>query len=199
MSDTPFKAEGIDCRRWDVPQLDDTGVGQHGHGVEPRQSAWEAGFEQGRQEGLAAARSQLLAQGTVLQQLMQALATPLNELDEEVEKELVDLAMTVARQVVFRELRTDPALVAVAVRKAISVLPAGTRDVRLHLHPDDASLVRELLPAGQEEGGWQIVEDVVHDRGGCRVSTQTSQVDATPETRLARVIAAVLGESGESS
>jgi flagellar assembly protein FliH len=105
--------------------------------------------------------------------------------------------MAVARQVIYHELKTDPGLVVAAVRKALGVLPAGTRDVRLHLHPDDAQLVRELLPAGQEQGGWQIFEDVVHDRGGCRVSTETSQVDATLESRLARAAAAVLGESGE--
>ncbi len=197
MSDSPVKAAQIDCRRWDVPKLDDDGL--PGHGMEPRQLAREAGFEQGYQEGLAAAREQLLAQGAVLQQLLQTLATPLNELDDQVERELVTLAMTVARQVIYSELKTDPGLVAVAVRKAISVLPASMRDVRLHLHPDDAQLVRELLPAGQEEGSWQIIEDVVHGRGGCRVSTQTSQVDATLESRLERVIAAVLGESGEYS
>jgi len=197
MSDTTGAVNGNACRRWDVPQLDDSGL--HGHGAESGQRAREAGFEQGRQEGLAAAREQVLAQLAILQQLMQTLATPLAELDEQVEKELVTLAMTVARQVIYRELKTDPELVVAAVRKALAVLPAGLRDVRLHLHPDDAQLVRELLPAGQEENGWQIVEDVVHDRGGCRISTQNSVVDATLESRLTRVIAAVLGESGENT
>jgi len=197
MSDTPGAASRNDCRRWDVPQLDDAGDGLHGSGMDTRERAREAGFEQGRQEGLAAAREQVLGQLALLTQLMQALATPLTELDEQVEKELVALAMAVARQVIYHELKTDPGLVVAAVRKALGVLPAGTRDVRLHLHPDDAQLVRELLPAGQEQGGWQIFEDVVHDRGGCRVSTETSQVDATLESRLARAAAAVLGESGE--
>jgi flagellar assembly protein FliH len=197
MSDTTGAANGNACRRWDVPQLDDGGL--HGHGAESGLRAREEGFEQGRQEGLAAAREQVLAQLAILQQLMQTLATPLAELDEQVEKELVTLAMTVARQVIYRELKTDPELVVAAVRKALAVLPAGLRDVRLHLHPDDAQLVRELLPAGQEENGWQIVEDVVHDRGGCRISTQNSVVDATLESRLTRVITAVLGESGENT
>jgi len=194
MSDTPAAGERIGCRRWDVPELEDGDLPMRG--ADPGQRAREAGFEEGRQAGLAAARDEIQAQRAILQQLMQELAAPLADLDEQVEKELVAVAMTVARQVVYRELETDPTLVVAAVRKALGVLPAGIRDVRLHLHPEDARLVRDLLPASQEENGWQIIEDVVHDRGGCRVTTPNSQVDATLESRIARVAAAVLGESG---
>lgn len=196
MSDAPAAMDRNSCRRWDVPQLDDGSPG--GTGMDSGQRAWEEGFEQGRQEGLAAGREQVLAELDILRQLMQKLATPLAELDEQVEKELVALAMTVARQVIYRELEMHPERVVNAVRKALDVLPAGLRDVRLHLHPDDAQLVRELLPAGEAESSWQIVEDRVLERGGCRVSTQNSQVDATLETRLARAVAAALGESGEN-
>lgn len=197
MSDSPAAAERNGCRRWDVPQLDDGDLPVRG--ADAGRRAWEEGFERGRQDGLTAAREEVQAQLASLQQIMQALATPLAEFDEQVEKELVTLAMTAARQVVYRELETDPGLVVAAVRKAIGVLPAGARDVRLHLHPEDARLVREQLPDGWEENGWQIVEDVVHERGGCRVTTPSSQVDATLEARLARVVAAVLGESGENA
>ena len=49
----------------------------------------------------------------------------------------------------------------------------------LHLHPEDAQLVHELLPASDSETQWHIIEDVSVGRGGCRVATDTSQVDAT--------------------
>jgi flagellar assembly protein FliH len=197
MSDTRGAAKRDTCRRWDVPQLDDGGP--YGSDTDAGRRIREKGFEQGRQEGLAAGSELVQTQLDVLSQLVQALATPLAELDDQVEKALVALAMSVARQVVYRELRTDPELVVTAVRKALAVVPVGMRDVRLHLHPDDARLVRELLPAAAEENGWQIVEDHLHERGGCRISTQNSQVDATLEARLTRAITAVLGESGENA
>lgn len=195
MSDASGTAGRDACRRWDVPLLDDDGV----HGPDAARRAREEGFEQGRQEGLAAARAQVQAEVDILHRLLHGLAAPFAELDDRVEKELVALALSVARQVIYREVQTDPELVVAAVRKALAVLPAGAREVHLHLHPDDARLVRELLPAGDGEDGWQIVEDSVHERGGCRVSTQTSQVDATLEARLQRAVAAVLGESGENA
>lgn len=197
MSDASGTAGQGACRRWDVPQLDDDG--SHGHSPDAVRRAREEGFEQGRQEGLAAARDQVQAEIDILRRLLQGLTTPFAELDEQVEKELVALALGVARQVIYREVQTEPELVVAAVRKALGVLPAGAREVHLHLHPDDARLVRELLPAGAEEDGWLIVEDRVHERGGCRVTTQTSQVDATLEARLQRAAAAVLGESGENA
>ena len=42
------------------------------------------------------------------------------------------------------------------------------------------------------EVGWQLIEDPVINRGGCRVVTDTSQVDASLESRLASLIAPLL-------
>jgi flagellar assembly protein FliH len=197
MSDITRTTERDGCRRWDVPQLDDSAP--YGSGTDAAQRARDAGFEQGRQEGLAAGREEVEAQLAIFGRLVQSLGTPLAELDDQVEKEIVALALGVARQVVYRELRTDPELVLVAVKKALGILPVGSRGVRLHLHPDDARLVRELLPADDEENDWQIVEERMRERGDCRVSTHNSEVDATLDTRLTRAVAAVLGESGENA
>ena len=62
----------------------------------------------------------------------------------------------------------------------------------------DAALLRERMRVGEgEESRWQIVEDPMLTRGGCRVSTDVSLVDASVEQRLAAVVARVLGEERE--
>jgi flagellar assembly protein FliH len=38
------------------------------------------------------------------------------------------------------------------------------------------------------------VEDPVMSRGGCRVSTETAQIDARLETRIGSVVSALLGD-----
>jgi flagellar assembly protein FliH len=91
------------------------------------------------------------------------------------------------------------------VRQAISVLPASARNIKVHLHPEDAQLVREILSmenGAEEERRWSIVEDGTLTRGGCKVESDTSRIDSTVESRLATVINEVLGgerESDESS
>ncbi|MEN8259100.1 MAG: flagellar assembly protein FliH [Pseudomonadota bacterium] len=152
------------------------------------------GFDAGFQDGLEEHQSQLREQSAAFLGLMESLSEPLKALDEQVEHELVSLALAVAKQLVRRELKTDPGQVVAAVREAITALPSQTRKISLHLHPDDAELVRSALALDELASAWEIIEDPLLTRGGCRVETATSRVDATHEKRLAAVIATVLGD-----
>lgn len=165
----------------------------------------EHGFAQGREEGLAAAREEQAAlireRLERLDALLRALADPLAQLDDTVEQELVALAMAVARQLVRREIRTNPGQIVAVVREAVSALPFGARQITLHVHPDDAPLLREAFALEEEPATlWRLVEDPLISPGGCRVLAEQSSIDATVEKRLAQVIATALGDQrGEES
>ena len=168
---------------------------------EVERRAYEEAFEKGRAEGLAAAEKEMRPQLQQLQERIERfdgivgmLAQPLQQLDAEVEDQLVQLALTVARHLVRRELRIDPAQVIAVIRETVALLPASARDVRVHLHPEDAAVVRERLATPTGERVWTIVEDPVMSRGGCRVSTETAQIDARLETRIGSVVSALLGD-----
>ncbi len=153
-----------------------------------QEQARREGFAQGRAEALAAVREPLEA-------VLRALAEPLKTLDDDLEQELLALVMAVARQLIRRELKTDPGEIVACVREALAALPAAARQVRVHLHPEDAGLVKSALHLeGREaEHGFRLVEDATLSRGGCRVTSETSQIDASLETRLAAVAARLLG------
>ena len=165
---------------------------------ELQQQAREEGFQVGRREGLEAGKKEIRARVHELDALMQTLAKPLEQVDAQIEQDLVQLALAVARQLVRRELKSDPGQVLAVVREAIAALPLAARNVRLHLHPEDATLVRETLSVSDNERSWNIVEDPVLSRGGCKISSDTSQIDASVERRLHTVIANVLGGQRES-
>lgn len=162
------------------------------------QQARNDGFTAGRKEGLDAGRKESAARAMQLDAILQTLATPLEELDDAVEQQLVTLIITSTRHLVRRELRTDPGEILAVVREALGVLPVAARNVRLHLHPDDAELVRATLPVSGNEQTWAIAEDPMLTRGGCRVSSDTSQIDATVESRLNAVIASIFGAGRQS-
>lgn len=154
------------------------------------------GQEQGREQAYAETKAELDAQIQQLKALCSSLAEPLKTLDNDVEQELVAVAIAVAKQVVRRELRTDPGQVVSAVRQAVSILPINARNIRVYLHPEDATLVKESLSVAdetEEEQRWKIVEDPALTRGGCNVESDLSRIDATVDSRLAAVIAQVLG------
>jgi flagellar assembly protein FliH len=101
--------------------------------------------------------------------------------------------MSLARQIVRRELKTDPTQIIGIVREAISSLPVAARDVRVHLHPEDAAVVRQNLAPTESERAWQLVEDPVMARGGCQITTTASRVDARLETRLGAILSELMG------
>jgi len=191
-----------DCQTWLVPEVA-TEASPKARPLTARQleeiqkQARQEGFEQGLREGREAGLKELQGRARVLEQMLQALDRPFVQLDETVEQQLAQLAMLVARQLVRRELKTEPEQVIAVVREALAALPVAARNIRLSLHPDDAALVREALSIGQEGQQIQVVDDPVQTRGGCRVLTDTSQIDASVETRLNALIAHVLG--GERS
>jgi flagellar assembly protein FliH len=129
-----------------------------------------------------------------LDSILQLLGHPLAQLDGEVEKELLHLTLAVGKQLARRELRVDPTQVIGIIRESLSQLPASAREVRVHLHPEDAATVRERLAEPTKERAWTIVEDPTLSRGGCMVRTETSQIDARLDSRISAVIANALGE-----
>lgn len=158
-------------------------------------AAREEGFRQGHAEGLAAAEQEMRVRMERLDEIMQALARPLDEAGERVGDELLALAVAIARQLVRRELATSSGEIVAVVREALQALPSYASDVRVELHPDDARLIREAMPEGEGERAWRVVEDAALARGGCRVRSDVSRVDATVEHRLNQIAARVLGDS----
>jgi flagellar assembly protein FliH len=193
--------------RWDLPSVTGRIVQGRRAGKtvgeleDVEQRAYQEAYAQGQEAGLDAARAQtqqaldeLNNRVARLDAMCGSLARPLHDLDAQVEDQLVHLALTVARQLVRRELRMDPAQVIAIIRETVALLPAAARDVRVHLHPEDATIVREKLATPTGERAWTMVEDPVMTRGGCRVATDTTQIDARLETRINAVLGAILGE-----
>jgi flagellar assembly protein FliH len=175
-------------QRWELPNL------LTADQVERIQKqAYDEGFARGRSDGLKVAQDEVQGRLATVVGLLDTLAEPMEELDDRVERELVALALAAARVIVRRELKTDPAQVVAAVREALAALPTSTRNVRVHLHPEDAALVRQILNVSQEERAWHITEDPMQGRGGCKVVTETSLIDASIDARLTAIMTAILG------
>jgi flagellar assembly protein FliH len=91
-------------------------------------------------------------------------------------------------------LQLSPTLILRAVHQAAAALPAATRELRVHVHPDDLPLLQD---APTTDSHWQCVADPTLARGDCQLESTRSRLDARVETRLAAVIDAVLGDSAE--
>jgi flagellar assembly protein FliH len=169
--------------------------------VDVLRQALQESEARGYEAGLAKAQAEsqitlnaLNARVAQLDSILQLLGQPLAQLDGDVEKELLHLTLAVGKQLARRELRVDPTQVIGIIRESLSQLPAAAREIRVHLHPEDAATVRERLAEPTQERAWTIVEDPTLSRGGCMVRTENSQIDARLDSRINAVIANALGE-----
>jgi flagellar assembly protein FliH len=189
---------------WELPPIDGPVLARRRR-IEQLDSlereAWEKGFAAGREAGTEAVRKEeqagladLERRARQLTSILDFMAKPMADLDDQVQRQLALLAGAIARQVVRRELKTHPDQIIGAIRETVSLLPLTARDVRVHLHPEDAKLVRARLSEATSERAWTIVEDPILTQGGCLVTSEDSTIDAQVEQRIGAAIAAVLGE-----
>jgi len=161
------------------------------------------GLEEGTQQGLKNGQASILQIVKRFEQIIQLLAEPLNQVDQNVEDELLALCIATARQIIRREITVNPEQIVAVVKEAISVLPSGSKKIKVYLNPDDAEIIRQTLVTGTEnsadqmgsaENVWSIIEEPTLNRGGCQIKTETSKIDATIETRIAEIAARIFGD-----
>jgi len=201
LSDAGLNSNG--ARLWAAPDVASAPAARKmatvGGLVDLQAEAHMEAFDQGLAEGREAGRAEVRAQVERLSGMFYDLARPFEVMDNEVERELLTLAMALARQIVRRELKTDPTQIIGIIREAIAALPVAAREVRVHLHPEDAAVVREHLAPTENERAWTIVEDPVMARGGCQINTTTSRIDARLETRLGAILSELLGTERQAA
>ncbi len=205
MSKVIGKDPNGDCESWILPNISENGKSNSiltASQIEKFQKqayeeAYADGYKQGVEQGLAAATEQIQARMNMFNSVLQSLSVPFAQLDTQVDEELVLLVKSLVKQMVRRELKTDPGQVMAVIREAIESLPVASRHLQLRLHPEDASLVHEFYKLGEQDNAWDIIEDPLISRGGCKVITDVTQVDATLETRLNQLFAHVFGERQE--
>lgn len=153
------------------------------------QEAHKAGYAAGYEEGTARVRMEAMRLHTMVENLDQALRT----LDQSVADSLLDLAMELAQQMVRHELQWKPSAILDVVQEVLQQIfhPHAT----IHLHPEDAALVRAAIGEQLNHAGHRVFEDPKLTRGGCRVEAGGSQIDASMETRWRR-IAETMGRPG---
>lgn len=159
--------------------------------------AYDEGLAKGYNEGIVKAKAEFDPQIQLLKKAMRALSEPFAQLDQEVEQQLTELAITIARQLVRREIKADPGQIIAIVREAILTLPSAAKKTYIYLHPEDLELVKTKLSTSEPESYWRLMEDPTLSRGDCKVMTDTSTIDATVERRLSSLVANMLGGERE--
>ncbi len=150
-----------------------------------------AGYEAGHAEGLAQGRIDAATERDQLLQLMQGFTAELAKANETVSREVLALALDVAKAMLKAALPVRPELVLPVIDDALRHLPMVQPPAILQLHPEDFSLVQAQIGDGLAANGWRLQPDAALERGGCRIETGANQIDAEMGTRWQRIAAAL--------
>jgi len=147
----------------------------------------KSGFEQGERAGLdaAAARTGGLVQS--LEQLLAGMEQLQRRACRDLESEIVRLALDVARKVVGREVQADVETVAGIVRDAVNRVEHAEQ-ITIRMNPGDMQRLAELNPRRLDElaeaGRTRFEADASITSGGCRVESDSGDIDARLEQRF---------------
>jgi flagellar biosynthesis/type III secretory pathway protein FliH len=143
--------------------------------------------EQGYQEGIARAQSEVQAQLLEVMSTLTAAQQERFRLAQQHEGALADLALQIARKVIGAHLDADPTLVSRIVQHAIAELEPST-SIQVRVSPGDLAAVeasrRELDRLVQGDGDVEIVADEQVDPGGVVLVSPVGEVDARIDTKL---------------
>lgn len=167
-----------------------------GH-AEGLQAGHEAGLEAGRQEGLEQGLAQGMEQGqaqiteqvTHLTALIEKLATPLQQVDAEVENQMVSLVTSLTRELIRIEVQTNPQVILNTIREVMAALPITGQQTQLNLHPDDLAVVKDAY--GEEnlsERQWTLQAEPSLTRGDLQVVAGNSSIDYLLEDRIRHLL-----------
>ena len=158
-----------------------------------QQQAWQEGFREGREEGRRAGLAAGLQEGRGhverLKRLIEEADAAVLRQDDQVAREVLELALAVARQMLRTTLKVDRRAILGVVREAINTLPSLTGHTRLVVHPAFAATLREWLGQEHPHLSWKVVEDGELEPGGFRVENAHSELDASMPVRWREIVA----------
>ncbi|GAB6158026.1 FliH/SctL family protein [Desulfotomaculum varum] len=155
---------------------------------EAKQQGWQEGMEAARQEADSIRRQAR----QVLEQARDIRQRTLNNL----EQELVDLAVDIAERLVMTQLAVEPQTIMAIARECMELVKNRPL-VNMYVNQADLPLVEQerhrLLQGLPGQVELNILTDNAVSPGGCRIETDQGQVDATLETRWQEMLKALYG------
>ncbi len=196
----------LDCARaWDMPQFerDDPSVSETVQPERPptaaeldalqqraHDEAWAQGHAEGYAAGVAAGEAAVTEGVERLHILAAALASPLDELDRDLEYSLANLALILARRIVGKSVFDDPEALQSLVRQTVAALGQELEaPVEVWLNPRDLQFL-----SGHEltDANWMLHQDDNLQSGDVRVKRGMAEVDGRLQQRLDRLAAEML-------
>lgn len=158
--------------------------------------AYAEGFAQGEHDAKALAEQRIAPLMTTLENMLTELTRTRKKLQDQIENEVVDLALQIGRKIVGQALQTNRDVVADIVHEALKHVEDPEK-ICIRLNPADVQHLRSA--SGLENLGVadriRLEEDSSIDVGGCLVQTEYGEIDARIEEQFRTIEEAFRAET----
>ncbi len=173
--------------------------------MEGKEAGFKQGYEKGKEEGLQAGHSEGLEAGHAegLQQgqeivnqhverfveLATQFAKPLELMNAQVERQLVDMVLALVKEVVHLEVVTNPQIILDTVKESVEALPVTGHAINLKLNPEDADIISGAY--GEEQlalRNGSLSSEPSLQRGDVQIEASESNVSYRIDERVRSVL-----------
>ncbi|WP_445493811.1 flagellar assembly protein FliH [Photorhabdus sp. SF281] len=151
--------------------------------AEGYETGYQTGLEAGLAQGLQDASQQ---QQPIIEQWQNMLADfrhSLEGLDTIIASRLMQLSLTAAKQVLGQPAICDGTALLNQIREFIQQEPMFSGKPQLRVHPQDIPMVEQQLGTTLSLHGWRLLADNKLHPGGCKISADEGDLDASLATR----------------
>lgn len=165
--------------------------------AEVERDAFAKGYAQGERSGAEAAAKRGEAMLRRLKETLEELTVLRADMLHRTERQMVQLALAIAKRIVERDISLDRSLLVGMARVALDRLGEHA-SATIRLHPDDYETVLPAGESGDADGHVRVVADPLVSRGGCLVQSDFGFMDVSPQAQFEELARALL-EDNESA
>ena len=182
-------ADGASPEKADVPIRDamraGTGLPQ-GSRERVEREAYERGFAEGKSVAKAQAEAEAQPVMERLSRSLVEISSLRPKLRREAERDLVKLAIAIARRVLHRELTLDPESLEGLIKVALEKLES--RELcRVRVHPDQQEVIHSLLERFSNARTVELIPDKTLNPGDVLLETMHGTIDASVDAQLSEI------------
>jgi flagellar assembly protein FliH len=155
-----------------------------------KEEAYRNGYSDGLQMGTAKGQEEAAKIRGEFNQLIIDVKNQRGEIFRQAEREIIELALAIARRIITVQAESTPEIVIDSARKAVKLLLDRTNLV-VKVAPEQEMFIRENIDRLYEMDDRIQKIDIETDRrvgpGGCMLDTESGNVDARIETELQNI------------
>ncbi|AJJ61956.1 flagellar assembly protein FliH [Yersinia aldovae] len=144
---------------------------------------YQTGLAEGHQQALADAQKDLAPMTAHWQLMVEDFQNTLDALDSVIASRLMQMALAAAKQILGQPAICDGTALLAQIQQMLQQEPMFAGKPQLRVNPNDLAVVEQRLGSTLSLHGWRLLGDSQVHAGGCKVSAEEGDLDASLATR----------------